>query len=581
MIHELVKYARRQCPDSEPGFAAKEVRWAVSVNGSGEYLGLLELGDTTARLNRGKRFSRAPDLSQGELIARGEVKSHFLVETLAVVAGFGKSEEVAKSRAKRDFFISTLRRAATCLPGLAAAASVLEDPAAMGRLCNQLTEAKAKSTDKATFCIDGAFPLESDAWHDWWRAFRASLAPPAASADKMLCLVTGDAVQPVATHPKIGGLPGANPSGAALIGFDKDAFQSYGLEQSANAAMSAETAKAYQSGLNDLIRNHSTRLGDVVVVHWYRATVPVEDDPLSWLEEQPEHAEADARIRAQKLLTAIREGARPDLAGNTYYALALSGNGGRAMVRDWMEGDFESLADAVNAWFDDLAMVRPDGGGIAAPPRFFALRCALVRDPKKDVVPAPLAAKLFRAAVGAEPIPFTVMAQALLRARVDFMSGDASSPARMGLIRAYFARQSRLLKGTTEMMETVQPELTEGLVSPAYQCGRLMAVLASVQRAALVDVGADVIQRYYAAASSTPALVFGRLVRGAQFHLGKLRPGLAWWYEERIADICGRIGTSMPAILTLEEQGLFALGYYQQLAAQRAPKENGKAEGEK
>ena len=134
------------------------------------------------------------------------------------------------------------------------------------------------------------------------------------------------------------------------------------------------------------------------------------------------------------------------------------------------------------------------------------------------------------------------------------------------------------------MTETVQPELAEDLLSPAYQCGRLMAVLAGVQHAALGEVGADVIQRYYAAACTTPALVFGRLVRGAQFHLGKVKqdaPRLAWWYENRIAEICGRIGTSMPKTLTLEEQGLFALGYYQQLAAQRSPKENNKTEGEK
>jgi CRISPR-associated protein Csd1 len=89
-----------------------------------------------------------------------------------------------------------------------------------------------------------------------------------------------------------------------------------------------------------------------------------------------------------------------------------------------------------------------------------------VRDPKD--VPAPLAAKLFRVAVRAEPIPFAVMAQALARARIDFIQGNASSPARMGLIRAYFARKHRLAKGVTEMTETVQPELTEDLVSPAY-----------------------------------------------------------------------------------------------------------------
>jgi CRISPR-associated protein Csd1 len=458
----------------------------------------------------------------------------------------------------------------------------------MSRLRRELAEAKARSTDKATLLINGAFPVDSGEWHDWWRQFRAGLNPSEEPAQNMLCFLTGEPVQPAATHPKITGLPGANPSGAALIGFDKDAFQSFGLGQSANAAMSEETAKTYQAGLNDLIRHHSTRLGNVLVVHWYRSTVKPEDDPLAWLDESPEVAEADAQIRARKLLTAIHQGARPDLAGNTYYALSLSGNGGRVMVRDWMEGAFEDLANAIDTWLRDLAIARPHGGGVAPPPRFFALLSALVRDRKpgqdREDAPAPVAAKLFRAAVCAEPIPFGVMAQVLARARVDFMKRDASNLARMGLLRAYFVRQHRLQKGVTKMTETVQPGLTQDLASPAYQCGRLMAVLARLQDTALPNVKADVIQRYYAAASSTPALVFGRLIRTAQFHLGKVkqdRPGLAWWYEERIADICTRIGTAMPATLTLEEQGLFALGYYQQLAELRAPKEKDEEGGDK
>ena len=72
-----------------------------------------------------------------------------------------------------------------------------------------------------------------------------------------------------------------------------------------------------------------------------------------------------------------------------------------------------------------------------------------------------------------------------------------------------------------------------------------------------------------AAASSTPALVLGRLVRTAQFHLGKLEGGLPHWYESRLASIWGRIKDSLPKTLTLEEQSLFALGYYQQMAADR------------
>lgn len=57
----------------------------------------------------------------------------------------------------------------------------------------------------------------------------------------------------------------------------------------------------------------------------------------------------------------------------------------------------------------------------------------------------------------------------------------------------------------------------------AYLCGRLLAVLEATQRAALGDVNATIVDRYFGTASSAPASVFGRLLRGAQPHLGKLR----------------------------------------------------------
>lgn len=110
--------------------------------------------------------------------------------------------------------------------------------------------------------------------------------------------------------------------------------------------------------------------------------------------------------------------------------------------------------------------------------------------------------------------------------------------------------------------------------APAYHCGRLLAVLANLQRAALGDVGAGVVQRFYAAASQTPGLMLGRLVSNARNHLSKLDGGLAHWYENKIAEIMSRLHDGAPRILDLEGQGLFALGYYQQLADMRAGTKN-------
>ena len=104
---------------------------------------------------------------------------------------------------------------------------------------------------------------------------------------------------------------------------------------------------------------------------------------------------------------------------------------------------------------------------------------------------------------------------------------------------------------------------------PAYHCGRLMAIFAALQYRALGNVGAGVVQRYYAAASSTPALVLGRLTRSAQFHLDKLERGGAYYFEGLLAEVWSHIRDRVPATLSLEQQSLFALGYYQQIAHDR------------
>ncbi|MGK2942409.1 MAG: type I-C CRISPR-associated protein Cas8c/Csd1 [Immundisolibacter sp.] len=299
---------------------------------------------------------------------------------------------------------------------------------------------------------------------------------------------------------------------------------------------------------------------------WYKDSLPPDDDALAFLVgmETDEQSEAAALGAARRLLDAIRAGARPDLADNHYYALTLSGAAGRVMVRDWMEGPFEDLVGHITNWFADLQIVARDGNGNARDPKFMAVCGALVRDLKD--LPAPTAATLWKVAVQGLPIPQPLLAQALARFRTDLADRDqpAFNHARMGLIKAYFVRHKS--GGDTTMTATYNPNHP----AAAYHCGGLLALFANLQRAALGDVGAGVVQRFYAAASQTPGLVLGRLAANARNHLAKLDPKLAWWYEERIAEIMSGLGDAAPRILDLEGQGLFALGYYQKLAQLRA-----------
>jgi CRISPR-associated protein Csd1 len=593
MLQLLVKYAQDHGLETEPGFKPKAVRWAVCFDEHGNFLDVVELGDVGAKNNPGQPFQRCPDLRDSELKTGKERKCHFLVERAAVVALLADEDEVPdpKTLKKHEYFIGLLRAAGTVTPNLATVANRLAEQQTLRIIRDAMKRhSKLKPTANVTFRFGSEYPVESEAWHDWWRSFRSSIQTGRGARGNMRCFATGELARPLDTHFKVSGLRdvGGQPQ-CLLISFDKDSFSSYNLVQSANASVSQWAASAYRTALDDLINNHSTRLAGAKVVHWFKENVPPDDDPVGFLSEPREIEELNAQDRAKRLLDAIKTGQRADLATNFYYATTLSGSGGRVMVRDWMEGQFETLLKNVSVWFDDLAICSRDGSKLTNSPGIERLiTCLLPRRKRnqqysdwiKPVGPERLA--LWRTAVRGDPIPFTVVAR-LVQLNTKFqVSGtleEAEKPenrrdlpevlgllyTRMGLLKAYHIRKQRM-HGGNAMAEEFKPYLNEQHPHAAYHCGRLMAVLAALQRAALGDVGAGIVQRYYAAASSTPALVLGRLVRTSQFHLNKLDPGLAYWFEDRIASIWGRIKDDPPRTLNLEEQSLFAMGYYQQLA---------------
>jgi CRISPR-associated protein Csd1 len=582
MLELLARYADRQELVVEPGFAPKAVRWAIVLGTDGGYLEVLELGDTDAKRNPGRTFRRCPDLSQPELKRGGAGCRHFLVDAAEVVTLLAPGEPDAKLLAKHRYFVGLLRQAAEAMPVLGKVADDLADEETLAKVRGRLADQGAKPTDKVTFAVQGEtfdFPVASSAWHDWWRSFRQTLARPestkrgATAAPAVRCLVSGELVQPAPTHPKVGGLSdvGGLSMGDVLASFKQPAFTSYGFEQAANSPVSEEMAAAYRAGLDDLIRRTGKRFGNVKVVHWYARPVPPDDDLLGFLAADDGASVAQAQQRARELLESIGRGVRPPehVGDNVYYVLVLSGASGRVMVRAFEEGSFESLVCNIDCWFEQLAIVTRDGAGTKNAHKFYAVLGSFVRDLKD--LPSPLVTSMWRSAVAGHRFPDEVLARTLPFVRADVLNDQPARHARLGLLKAFLMRNREDL----DMSTGFNPEHP----AAAYQCGRLMAVLAALQYGALGNVGAGVVQRYYAAASATPALVFGRLLRGAQFHLHKLDPGLARWHEGRIAEVSSRLGDHVPATLTLAEQSLFALGYYQQIAHDRTKKPREAAAG--
>jgi CRISPR-associated protein Csd1 len=159
---------------------------------------------------------------------------------------------------------------------------------------------------------------------------------------------------------------------------------------------------------------------------------------------------------------------------------------------------------------------------------------------------------LLRHALTGERLPLSLLHMALRRA-----SAEREHPVtrpRAALIRLVLESTQRYTGMTSEALDPDHPHV-------AYHCGRLLAVLDRLQRKA-ISPNATLVDRFYGSASTTPATVFGTLMRKAQPHVAKLRTSKGDpWLDRRLGEVAARI-PAFPLTLDPEEQGLFALGFY-------------------
>jgi len=109
--------------------------------------------------------------------------------------------------------------------------------------------------------------------------------------------------------------------------------------------------------------------------------------------------------------------------------------------------------------------------------------------------------------------------------------------------------------------------LNESYTHPAYVLGRLFAVLEKAQKEALgQNINATIKDRYFTSACASPASVFPTLLRLSHHHLAKAEYGGR--IDRQIQDLLNMLDAKpFPSRLSLDEQGVFVLGYYHQRAA--------------
>lgn len=410
---------------------------------------------------------------------------------------------------------------------------------------------------------------------------------------RVVCLVTGNPGIAQRLHPTIKGVNGAQSSGAALVSFNLDAFTSYGKEQGDNAPTSEAAAFRYGAALNGILerssRNRLSRgIGDATVVFWADTSQAVDEnaaraaeDWFSALVEPPDDADEAKKIRER--LDDLVQGRPVETLdsrlspGTRFHVLGLAPNAARLSVRYWLSDDFGEFVKRLAAHYRDLA-IEPSPWGERPPSIAWLLLKTTALLEKFDNIPPLLAGEVTRAVLEGTRYPRSLLAAAIMRLRA---GDDPSTGWHAAVIKAVLSREQCLRRigihaseCATSKKEDLPVSLQRENADPAYQLGRLFAAYETAQRMALGKVNATIRDRYFGAASATPASVFPLLMRGVQNHLGKLRKGgKGSWLEREIEEITSRLDPPLPRSLPLEAQGRFVLGYYHQRKGQFASRE--------
>lgn len=563
ILQALNEYYNRKQASPDPkdrlpafGLEEKEIPFIIELNAQGE---LINIADT-------RTFEGKKPVPQRFLVPKGVkktsgVSANLLWDTAEYVLGVdtkGKPERVAEQKAAFRKRIAELPERHQQDESVKAVLAFLDN-----------IDLNALETQACWETIKTANPLLSFRLQGDVQLVSQRLGLTAAEEDDddagsaRICLVTGDEAPTERLHPPIKGVWGAQTSGANIVSFNAEAFRSYNKEQGDNAVVGKPAAFAYTTALNHLLAKGSrqrVQVGDASTVFWAAQPHDLETLVPDLFGEAPK----DDPSRGTEALKALYRSAE---SGNfsvgddvtRFHVLGLAPNAARISIRFWETQPALELAKRLRQHFDDLAIARAPNDPEHL--SLFRILAGIAVQGKADNIPPNLGGDIIRSIVEGLPYPATLLNQAVQRCRAE----QNVTYARAAAIKACLNRAIRLANQNTNepkpefnaMLDTTNPD-------NAYRLGRLFAALEKTQEDANPGLNATIRDRFYGAASSTPAAVFSTLLRLKNHHISKMENrGLAINREKLIGEIMDGLN-DLPGHLPLPAQARFALGYYHQ-----------------
>ena len=526
-------------------YSNKPVRYIIQLSSEGRLLSdtMIDTLDTASASTRRGGFMMAPNITR-----TSGIRPLLLADTGEYTLGIGKEgANPERLSQKHSAYAALVDECAfsTEAPSVGAVSEFLKS----GISDLKITE-DFDSGANITFSVDGIHPITDQSVQKFWVEAAAR-----SETNILQCLICGEYKPAMSRIQKVvKGIPGGQSSGTSIISANSSVFESYGLKASHIAPTCADCGEKFTESINYLLSNEKThvRFPAAKVIFWTRVETEYE-----WGQLLSNPGDDDVKAQFDALWTGQSSSELDDTA---FYGATLSASGGRAVVRDWIDTTVGNVKTKLARWFQAQSIVNQYGEK-PRPLGIFALAAATVREARD--IPASVPRSLTMCALAGTPLPYGLLYQAVRRNRAE----QDVSYGRAALIKLVFAvnREDTCTEGYMSRLEMESQE-------PAYLCGRLLFILEDAQKAAIPGINATIVDRYFGTASTAPAAVFSRLLRGAQPHLSKLQRDNTPAYhaiQNRLTEVLEKL-PAFPKTLKLEEQGMFALGYYHQRAHQRA-----------
>ena len=592
----------------KPGWSPVKVSWGLELDADGQVKSLLLMGGTDAK---GKQIPRVMKLPDPVKRSSG-VAANFLCDHSAYVLGI---DAQGKPERTRECFAACARKHQDVLkdvrhPTAKAILNFFERWKPENAACHPAIQPNLETLLKdgnivfVTHDAEGELQLAQDV-PEIRRAWDEAYAN---SDDAVMgrCLVTGEEGPIAILHPSIKGVMGAQSSGASLVSFNAPAFESYGKEsardnqgQGRNAPVGKYAAFAYGAALNYMVghADFHGRLGDTTLVYWAEGAEPAYGSAFMAMmgmggEDKNEITQKELR----GLLTALCRGNTVKWANvplnpkNRFYILGLAPNASRLSVRFFLQNSFDEFAQNYQKHQEDLDIVRPAFDERETLSMWALLRETAIKNPNKPPkFQRQLVEEMLNAILTGSPYPSTLFTQVEIRIRAE----KEINRGKAAIIKAYLWRNvAKRQKDQKHIYEEVLGvALNESKTTDLpYRLGRLFAVLEALQLEAFRDnnnrdskPNTTIKDQFFSSACATPVVAFPIIVDRAQKYLRKLKAknkeGLARYYSDMMDDIIGNFEEKRyPAHLSLEDQGVFQIGYYhqrQRMYAKKEEKDNG------